>query len=145
VIYYGAAPGGFIPAVELTPRRAQELMPLGVYAPLALVQAFLSATGVLALFPHPAVLTVSGVAELPALVGQVFHCSRPLGCAQAREVELGTHASGAAPTANAAPDLIIVALSLAVRPWCPTGSRSSSMSPSSRDRPWSRRRSRGSG
>jgi hypothetical protein len=72
VIYYGAAPGGFIPAVELTPRRAQELMPLGVYAPLALVQAFLPATGVLALFPHPAVLTVSGVAVLPALVGQVF-------------------------------------------------------------------------
>jgi short-subunit dehydrogenase len=43
VIYYGAAPGEFIPAVELTPRRAKELMPLGVYAPLALVQAFLPA------------------------------------------------------------------------------------------------------
>jgi short-subunit dehydrogenase len=43
VIYYGAAPGGFIPAAELTPGRARELMPLGVYAPLALVQAFLPA------------------------------------------------------------------------------------------------------
>jgi short-subunit dehydrogenase len=43
VLYYGAAPGGFIPAAELTPQRARELMPLGVYAPLALVQAFLPA------------------------------------------------------------------------------------------------------
>jgi short-subunit dehydrogenase len=43
VVYYGAAPGGFTPAAELTPRRARELMPLGVYAPLALVQAFLPA------------------------------------------------------------------------------------------------------
>jgi short-subunit dehydrogenase len=43
VIYYGAAPGVFMPAAELTPRRARELMPLGVYAPLALVQAFLPA------------------------------------------------------------------------------------------------------
>jgi short-subunit dehydrogenase len=41
--YYGAAADGFIPAVDLTPQRAQELMPLGVYAPLALVQAFLPA------------------------------------------------------------------------------------------------------
>jgi short-subunit dehydrogenase len=43
VVYYGAAPGGFIPAVELTPPRARDLMPLGVYAPLALVQSFLPA------------------------------------------------------------------------------------------------------
>jgi short-subunit dehydrogenase len=43
VVYYGAAPSGFIPAAGLTPRRAQDLMPLGVYAPLALVQAFLPA------------------------------------------------------------------------------------------------------
>jgi short-subunit dehydrogenase len=43
VFYYGAAPSGFIPAAALTPRRARELMPLGVYAPLALVQAFLPA------------------------------------------------------------------------------------------------------
>jgi short-subunit dehydrogenase len=39
--YYGAAANGFVPAVDLTPQRAQDLMPLGVYAPLALVQAFL--------------------------------------------------------------------------------------------------------
>jgi short-subunit dehydrogenase len=43
VIYYGAAPGVFMSAAELTPQRARELMPLAVYAPLALVQAFLPA------------------------------------------------------------------------------------------------------
>jgi short-subunit dehydrogenase len=41
--YYGAAANAFIPAVNLTPQRAQDLMPLDVYAPLALVQAFLPA------------------------------------------------------------------------------------------------------
>lgn len=41
--YYGAAANGFIPALDLTPRRAQDLMPIGVYTPLALVQAFLPA------------------------------------------------------------------------------------------------------
>src|SRR5438876_3537070 len=32
-LYYGAAANGFIPAVDLTPQRARDLMPLGVYAP----------------------------------------------------------------------------------------------------------------
>lgn len=43
VLYYGAAADGFTPAVELTSQRARELMPLGVYAPLELVRAFLPA------------------------------------------------------------------------------------------------------
>lgn len=43
VLYYGAAADGFIPAVELTPGRAADLMRLGVYAPLALVHAVLPA------------------------------------------------------------------------------------------------------
>lgn len=42
-VYYGAAANGFIPALDLTPQRAHDLMPLGVYTPLALVQAFLPA------------------------------------------------------------------------------------------------------
>ena len=41
--YYGAAANGFIPAVDLTPQRAQALVPLGVYALLALVREFLPA------------------------------------------------------------------------------------------------------
>jgi short-subunit dehydrogenase len=41
--YYGAAANGFIPAVDLTVQRAQALMPLGVYALLALVREFLPA------------------------------------------------------------------------------------------------------
>jgi short-subunit dehydrogenase len=41
--YYGAAADGFIPAVELTPQRAEALLPLGVYALLALVREFLPA------------------------------------------------------------------------------------------------------
>jgi NAD(P)-dependent dehydrogenase (short-subunit alcohol dehydrogenase family) len=43
VLYYGAAANGFIPAIDLTPQRARELMRLGVYAPLALIHAFLPA------------------------------------------------------------------------------------------------------
>jgi short-subunit dehydrogenase len=43
VVYYGAAPVVFMPAADLTPGRARELMALGVYAPVALVQAFLPA------------------------------------------------------------------------------------------------------
>lgn len=43
VVYYGAAAGGFIPVTEMTPQRAEALMPLGIYAPIALVQAFLPA------------------------------------------------------------------------------------------------------
>ena len=43
VVYYGAAADGFTAAVDLTPQRARDLMPLGVYTPLALVQAFLPA------------------------------------------------------------------------------------------------------
>jgi short-subunit dehydrogenase len=41
--YYGAAANGFIPAVELTPQRAEALLPLGLYALLALVREFLPA------------------------------------------------------------------------------------------------------
>jgi short-subunit dehydrogenase len=40
-LYWGAAPDAFIPAVELTVRKVEELMPLGVYAPLSLIRAFL--------------------------------------------------------------------------------------------------------
>lgn len=43
VFYYGATAGGFISVTELTPQRAAELMPLAVYTPVALVQAFLPA------------------------------------------------------------------------------------------------------
>jgi short-subunit dehydrogenase len=42
-IYYGAAANGFVPVVDLTPDRAQALLPLGVYALLALVREFLPA------------------------------------------------------------------------------------------------------
>jgi len=41
--YYGAAANGFIPALDLTPRRVQDLMPLGVYTLLELVREFLPA------------------------------------------------------------------------------------------------------
>ncbi|MGH2892694.1 MAG: SDR family NAD(P)-dependent oxidoreductase [Solirubrobacteraceae bacterium] len=41
--YYGAAANGFIPVLQLTPERAQDVMPLGVYTPLALVHEFLPA------------------------------------------------------------------------------------------------------
>ena len=41
-LYYApTSEGGFIPAAELTPRRAGEFMPLAVYSLLALVQQFL--------------------------------------------------------------------------------------------------------
>jgi short-subunit dehydrogenase len=43
VLYYGTSADGFVPALELTPQRAQDLMPLGVYTLLALVQEFLPA------------------------------------------------------------------------------------------------------
>jgi short-subunit dehydrogenase len=42
-IYYGAAADGFIPVTDLTLERAQALLPLGLYAPLVLVQEFLPA------------------------------------------------------------------------------------------------------
>jgi short-subunit dehydrogenase len=41
--YYGAAANGFLAAVELSVQSAQALLPLGLYAPLALVQEFLPA------------------------------------------------------------------------------------------------------
>jgi short-subunit dehydrogenase len=41
--YYGAAANGFIPVVDLTLQRAQALLPLGLYALLALVREFLPA------------------------------------------------------------------------------------------------------
>jgi short-subunit dehydrogenase len=41
-LYYAPTPDeGFFPATELTPRRAQAFMPLGVYSLLALIQQFL--------------------------------------------------------------------------------------------------------
>ncbi|MFI5895834.1 SDR family NAD(P)-dependent oxidoreductase [Actinoplanes sp. NPDC051513] len=40
-LYYGAAANGFVPVLELTPERVDELMPLGVHAPLSLVREFL--------------------------------------------------------------------------------------------------------
>lgn len=43
VLYYGATAGGFISVTDLTPERAAALMPLGIYAPIALAQAFLPA------------------------------------------------------------------------------------------------------
>jgi NAD(P)-dependent dehydrogenase (short-subunit alcohol dehydrogenase family) len=42
-LYYGAAANGFVPVLELTPQRVQDLMPLGVHAPLALAREFLPA------------------------------------------------------------------------------------------------------
>jgi short-subunit dehydrogenase len=66
VVYYGAAPNGFIPAAELTPRRARELMPLGVYAPLALVQAFLPA---MLRRREGAILTAQGASAVHGMPG----------------------------------------------------------------------------
>ena len=43
VLYYGAAANGFVPALDLTPERVDELMPLGVHALLTLVREFLPA------------------------------------------------------------------------------------------------------
>jgi short-subunit dehydrogenase len=43
VLYYGVAADGFVPVLELTPERVDELMPLGVHALLALVREFLPA------------------------------------------------------------------------------------------------------
>jgi short-subunit dehydrogenase len=59
--YYGAAANGFIPAVDLTPQRARDLMPLGVYAPLALVQAFLP---VMLARGNGAILTAQGASAV---------------------------------------------------------------------------------
>ena len=43
VLYYGAAANAFIPVADLTVQHAEALMPLGVYALVALVQEFLPA------------------------------------------------------------------------------------------------------
>ncbi|HXT90617.1 MAG TPA: SDR family NAD(P)-dependent oxidoreductase [Trebonia sp.] len=43
VLYYGAAANSFVSVTDLTVQRAQDLMPLGLYALLALVQEFLPA------------------------------------------------------------------------------------------------------
>jgi short-subunit dehydrogenase len=42
-LYYGAAADGFVPVLDLTPERVEELMPLGVHALLSLVREFLPA------------------------------------------------------------------------------------------------------
>jgi short-subunit dehydrogenase len=42
-LYYGAAADGFVPVLDLTPERVQDLMPLGVYTLLALTREFLPA------------------------------------------------------------------------------------------------------
>lgn len=59
--YYGAAANGFLPAVDLTLQRAQALLSLGVYAPLALVREFL-----LAMLAHGdgAILSAQGASAL---------------------------------------------------------------------------------
>ncbi|MEU7141483.1 SDR family NAD(P)-dependent oxidoreductase [Nocardia sp. NPDC046473] len=41
--YYGAAANGFVPVLDLTPERVQDLMRLGVYSLLELVREFLPA------------------------------------------------------------------------------------------------------
>ncbi|MFI6044092.1 SDR family NAD(P)-dependent oxidoreductase [Nocardia sp. NPDC051321] len=41
--YYGAAANGFVPVLDLTPQRVQDLMSLGVYTLLELVREFLPA------------------------------------------------------------------------------------------------------
>lgn len=43
VLYYGVAADGFVSVTDLTPQRVEDLMPLGIYAPVALVQEFLPA------------------------------------------------------------------------------------------------------
>ena len=43
VLYYGAAADAFIPVTDLTVERAQAMLPLSIYALLALVQEFLPA------------------------------------------------------------------------------------------------------
>jgi short-subunit dehydrogenase len=64
-LYYAPTPGqGFVPAVELTPQRAEDFMPLLYYTQLALVQEFL---------PHMieqgsgAILTAQGASTLHGL------------------------------------------------------------------------------
>ncbi|MFF5289246.1 SDR family NAD(P)-dependent oxidoreductase [Paractinoplanes globisporus] len=42
-LYYGAAANGFVPVLELTPERVDELMPLSVHALLSLVREMLPA------------------------------------------------------------------------------------------------------
>jgi short-subunit dehydrogenase len=42
-LYYGAAANGFVPVLDLTPEHVSDLMPLGVYALLALAREFLPA------------------------------------------------------------------------------------------------------
>jgi short-subunit dehydrogenase len=59
--YYGAAANGFIPVLELTPRRANDLMPLGVYTPLALVHEFLPG---MVVHGDGAILTAQGASAL---------------------------------------------------------------------------------
>ena len=43
VLYYGVAPDAFVPALDLTPERVRDLMPLGVTTLVALVREFLPA------------------------------------------------------------------------------------------------------
>jgi short-subunit dehydrogenase len=43
VLYYGVTAGAFMPVADLTPERAQALMPLALYSLVALVQEFLPA------------------------------------------------------------------------------------------------------
>jgi short-subunit dehydrogenase len=59
--YYGAAAHGFLPAADLTPQQAADLMPLSIYAPVALVQAFLPA---MLARGQGAILTIQGASAV---------------------------------------------------------------------------------
>src|SRR5690242_1702963 len=62
VLYYGVAANGFVPVLDLTPERVDELMPLGVHALLALVREFL-----------PAMITQGAGAVLSAQGASALH------------------------------------------------------------------------
>jgi short-subunit dehydrogenase len=67
--YYGAAANGFIPAVDLTVQHVKAVMPLGVYALLALVREFLPA---MLMRGDGAILSAQGASALhgnPSIAG----------------------------------------------------------------------------
>ncbi|MCU7726555.1 SDR family NAD(P)-dependent oxidoreductase [Actinoplanes sp. KI2] len=69
VLYYGAAADGFVPVLELTSERVDELMTLGVHALLALVREFLPA---MLARGEGAILSAQGASALrgnPAIAG----------------------------------------------------------------------------
>jgi short-subunit dehydrogenase len=71
-LYYGAAGNGFIPALDLTPQHIHDLMPLGLYTPLALVREFLPA---MIARGNGAILSAQGASALhgnPSIAGGVI-------------------------------------------------------------------------